>query len=73
MFFIDRGVDPDRRNFGIGKCEKRMLGRDGDEERRVCVYGVLVPAILSLEVLSLLAKYTFYLNLFFFPLGTSSH
>ena len=37
----------------------------------VCVYGVLVPAILSLEVLSLLANIHFIF--FFFPLGTSSH
>jgi hypothetical protein len=49
MFFIDRGVDHDRRNFGIGKCEqKRMLGCLG-EDGRVCMI-ILVPVILSLEV-----------------------
>ena len=69
MFFIDRGVDHDRRNFGIGKCEqKRMLGCLG-EDGRVCMI-ILVPAI---RILSLLAKYKFYLNLFFSLFRTYDH
>jgi hypothetical protein len=38
MYFIDRGVVPDRRNFGIGKCEKNdVIGCDEERRRGVCV------------------------------------
>ena len=72
MFFIDRGVDHDRRNFGIGKCEqKRMLGCLGEEGRVYDNFGACYS--LSRGTLSLLAKCTFYLNLFFSLFRTSSH